>query len=146
MKNKSSTGNLGHEMYSSKNRSVLIVDDDSEIRAVLKDLITSVSMQEKGAKIEVDFASNGLDGMKKMWVKTYGLLISDYVMPKLDGNNMLETLKRLHANNLPENILVISGYHDKLKELKKNNDKLITMEKPFRPDDIKNLILSIFYI
>jgi len=67
---------------------VLVVEDDSEIRAGLVHLI-------KSCGFHVDQSSNGLEGIDCATRKRPDAIVADIRMPKLNG---LEMLQRLRAN------------------------------------------------
>jgi two-component system NtrC family sensor kinase len=67
---------------------VLIVDDDPEVREMLRELVLSP------AKFEVYEASNGQDGLDKVRVQPPDMIILDLVMPGLSGTDFLVALKQ----------------------------------------------------
>jgi CheY-like chemotaxis protein len=79
--------------------SILVVDDDIAVQAVMRLLL-----EQDGH--EVSAASNGLKGLKTFETGNFDLLIVDIFMPGMDG---LETMRIVHQQrpNLP--IIVISG-------------------------------------
>jgi len=67
---------------------VLIVDDDNELRDVLKEALTD-------AGFEVETAENGEVGLNKAIEVKPNLILLDLVMPVMDG---WEFLERLHTD------------------------------------------------
>ncbi len=70
-----------------KNISVLVIDDDSMIRSLLQNALTS-----KG--FEVFVADGGLDGLDLAKTKKTDVILLDWMMPEMDGIEVLEELKR----------------------------------------------------
>jgi DNA-binding NtrC family response regulator len=75
--------NRGHE----SNR-VLVVDDEPEIRRLNSDLLMDLDF-------DVDVAEDGLAAWKLLERNEYNLMITDNLMPRMSG---VELLKKLHAS------------------------------------------------
>ena len=67
---------------------ILVIDDDSELRAVLQEALTDASF-------EVETADNGQVGLEKALLIKPNLILLDLVMPVMDG---WEFLERLHQD------------------------------------------------
>jgi len=82
------------------NNSILIVDDEEHILSLLLRLLAP-----KG--YEVDTASNGRDAVNLFRKKHYDMVITDLVMPGMDGRELIPILKNIH----PEvDIIVMSAF------------------------------------
>jgi two-component system nitrogen regulation response regulator NtrX len=79
---------------------ILVIEDDSKIRAILKEIL-----EEKDH--EVDEAADGLDGFRKLSQGSYDLCLCDIKMPKMDG---LEVLSKTIEEGIPTNFIVISAH------------------------------------
>jgi two-component system, NtrC family, nitrogen regulation response regulator NtrX len=79
---------------------ILVVEDDSKIRAILKEIL-----QDKNH--EVDEAKDGLEGFQKLEQGIYDLCICDIKMPKMDG---LEVLDKSKEAGIPTNFVIISAH------------------------------------
>ncbi|MFD2732712.1 hybrid sensor histidine kinase/response regulator transcription factor [Pedobacter alpinus] len=75
---------------------VLIVDDNFELRNFLSDKFSD--------KFRIETAENGQEGLKKALDIQPDLILSDVMMPKMDGMEMLDKLKN---NSLTSHIPVI---------------------------------------
>lgn len=80
-------------------KKILVVDDHEEIRELLSKFLLSNGY-------EVDTAEDGETALKKVTEKEYDLIITDYIMPKINGVNLLRRLK-IESPRLA--ILIISG-------------------------------------
>jgi len=78
---------------------VLIIDDEPQIRSLLKRFLTH-------AGYEVDEAGDGLKGVKQMKANPADLIITDILMPKQEG---LETIRQLREAFPDCKIIAISG-------------------------------------
>ncbi|MCB0473230.1 MAG: sigma-54-dependent Fis family transcriptional regulator [Flavobacteriaceae bacterium] len=83
---------------------ILIIEDESAIRRVLKKIIT-----EENSAYEVDEAEDGLEGIEMIRNNDYDLVLCDIKMPKMDGVEVLEKTQQLKPE-VP--ILMISGHGD----------------------------------
>jgi len=78
---------------------ILVVDDDSEIREIIAVFLRRAAHQ-------VDTANDGGAGWVALCANAYDLLITDHMMPKVTG---LELLRRVRAVPLTLPCLLISG-------------------------------------
>jgi CheY-like chemotaxis protein len=78
---------------------ILIIDDDAEMRQLLADLVTAVGH-------EVFLAADGAEGLRVLQEKAPHLIITDIVMPKKDG---LEVLLEIRSRNPRPKTIAMSG-------------------------------------
>jgi CheY-like chemotaxis protein len=78
---------------------ILIVDDERAIR-------TTIDLLLKRAGYQVAAAADGREGLKKIEVERFDLLIVDIFMPGMDG---LETIQKVHQLKPSLPIVVMSG-------------------------------------
>jgi DNA-binding response OmpR family regulator len=106
---------------------ILIVEDESTLARLLKDAIGEFFYN-------VTLAKDGEDGLKKFKSVKPDLIITDIMMPKMDGLEMTIKIKALNEQ-IP--IIVLSAFSDKEKLLKAI-DVGITKYfiKPFDPDEV----------
>ena len=64
-------------MHTNRNFNILIVDDDSEIAQYIKTELSNWYRFER--------ACNGKEGLKMLLTGKYDLVISDVMMPEMDG-------------------------------------------------------------
>jgi CheY-like chemotaxis protein len=82
-----SQDNLGGEDISSK--TVLIVDDDEEVRHVLR-----ILCETEGLKV-IGEASNGVEAVPLALNHQPDFVILDYMLPRLDGEGAAEILRTI---------------------------------------------------
>lgn len=96
-----------------KNCSVLVVDDEVELR----ELVTE-EFQKTGAKVES--AASGEEAIKMVLDKHYDIVFTDLRMPKGDGYFLAKEIQKLAISNLY--VFFYSGHCDlTLEELKPYN-------------------------
>lgn len=116
-------------------RKILIVEDDEAVRRSL-----SLYLKHKG--YQVDGARDGIEGLDRAINKSYDVIVSDIMMPNMNGIQFLEALKELRPNS---NVIMITGYADMqvaIEAMKKGAVDFIT--KPFRFDYVEQTIADLF--
>jgi DNA-binding response OmpR family regulator len=112
---------------------VLIIDDEMPI---CKMLIYALSRNG----IDADMATNGRDGLRKFNQEHFDIVITDMLMPGLDGNGIAREIRNSNKPNTP--IIGISG----TSWLLGNNEFDAVIEKPMSihslMDTVKNLITT----
>jgi len=81
---------------------ILIIDDNPDESSVYGWYLGKI----KDFKAELDFATSGLQGLKKLAEAAYDLVILDYQMPGMSG---LEVLTRLRQSGLEVPVVVMTG-------------------------------------
>jgi len=89
------------EIY--KDLKVLFVEDDDETRESLFSIL-------KRYFVKIDIATNGEDGLLKAKENFYDIIITDIVMPKLDGIKMI---KKIQTNNKISKFIILTAYSNK---------------------------------
>jgi DNA-binding NtrC family response regulator len=83
---------------------ILIIEDEASIRRVLTKILS-----EESDSYLVDEAEDGVQGLEKIKNTDYDLVLCDIKMPKMDGVELLEAVKK----NKPEiPMVMISGHGD----------------------------------
>jgi diguanylate cyclase (GGDEF)-like protein len=108
---------------------ILIADDDPDIRDILK-----LTLQEEN--YEVIEAKDGEEGLKIIRSKPLDLVLLDYKMPKMDGRQLCNLIKKdLLLQHLP--IIMVTGkgeVSDKIDGIDAGADDYIV--KPFEPKEL----------
>jgi len=108
---------------------ILIVDDEPEILLILRD-----SLQ---ADYNIIFATNGLEAYDKVLSEKPDLIVSDIMMPKMDGIEFCCKLREnFDTSHLPLILLTAKAeIEDRIIGLKSGADSYIP--KPFHPEHLK---------
>ena len=87
----------------SKRRTVLIVDDDDDIRYSMRNLLVV-------SNFNVVLAADGVEALKVLERQPVDALVIDLMMPRLDGVGVVRALLNLEPENRPAIIIVISAH------------------------------------
>ena len=112
---------------------ILIIEDESAIRRVLKKIIS-----EENDSYEVFEAEDGLEGIEKVLKEDFDLILCDVKMPKMDGVEVLEKIKKIKSE-IP--IVMISGHGDL--DLAVNTMKLGAFDYISKPPDLNRLLNTV---
>ena len=83
---------------------ILIIEDEAAIRRVLTKILS-----EENDSYKVEEAEDGLQGFEKIKNNDYDLVLCDIKMPKMDGVELLEAVKKIKPE-IP--MVMISGHGD----------------------------------
>lgn len=108
---------------------ILIADDDLEILSLLKDFLQ--------ADYNLVFAENGLEAFNKVISLNPDLIVSDVMMPVMDGIELCDKLREnFDLSHLPIILLTAKAeIDDRIAGLKAGADSYIP--KPFHPEHLK---------
>ena len=120
---------------SSDEESILIVEDNAELRHFIKYILQD--------EYNVTTAQNGKEGLDKILSAQPGLVISDIMMPIMDGIELLDTVKRNPDISHTPFILLSAktSVEDRIKGLEYGADDYIT--KPFSSSYLKARVRSL---
>tara|TARA_R110002049_G_scaffold3795_5_gene27566 strand:- start:31777 stop:35859 length:4083 start_codon:yes stop_codon:yes gene_type:complete len=130
------TNNAGIKNQSSKKDnsrpSILIVDDNEEILSVLNEILSD--------EYNIIVAKEGNEGFEKIINMTPDLVITDVMMPDLDGISFTKKMKEdSHINHIPVVILSAkTAINDKIIGIESGADAYIS--KPFDTQYLKTVI------
>ncbi len=112
-------------------KAVLIVEDDEAVRRSL-----SLYLKHKGHQVET--AEDGVVGLNNIRAKDYSVVVTDVMMPNMNGMELLEQIKQVRPYT---QVIMVTGYADlqvAIEAMKKGASDFIT--KPFRYDQVDKLI------
>src|SRR5690606_8263009 len=112
---------------------ILIIEDEPAIRRVLTKILT-----EENSSYQVEEAEDGLAGIEKAKDDDYDLVLCDIKMPKMDGIEVLEAIKRIKPE-IP--VVMISG-HGEL-DTAVNAMKIGAFDYISKPPDLNRLLNTV---
>jgi signal transduction histidine kinase/DNA-binding response OmpR family regulator len=116
---------------------VVIVEDDAEIREFLQGELSS--------DYHVTACANGREGLSEVLRTTPDLVISDVMMPEMDGNTMCSKIKaNASTSHIPVILLTAkSRDEDQLEGLEMGADAYVM--KPFNMDILRRTIVNLIH-
>jgi two-component system response regulator AtoC len=116
-------------------RSVLVVDDDADIRSLLKDLLN-----DEGYKVRI--AKTGAEATEQIAKDLPDLVLMDVKLPDQDGIGVLKTIKREHAELEVIVMTAFGGSSSAIKAMEQGAYDYVT--KPFEIDDLLATLKRVF--
>lgn len=111
-------------------KNILLVEDDPALRMVMREVLKD--------EFTIDEADNGADGINKGTAATNDLIILDYHLPKKDGLQVIEAIKRANPK-VP--VIVMTGYLNPQSEARFNE---LGASKIFpKPFNYRNLLETV---
>ncbi|GGG33667.1 hypothetical protein GCM10011532_16670 [Christiangramia forsetii] len=112
---------------------ILLIEDEASIRRVLNKILT-----EESKNYEVTDAEDGLQGMELVKNEDFDLILCDIKMPKMDGVEVLEAVKKIKPE-IP--VVMISGHGDL--DTAVNTMKIGAFDYISKPPDLNRLLNTV---
>ena len=114
-------------------KKILVIDDDEEIVAVISQTLAKTAC-------EISYAANGDKGFKLAKKNSFDLIITDIMLPKRDGLDIVSKIRKTQEN-VP--IIALSGYKG-MEEMSYLTGVDHFLGKPFEPKQLKSLVENLF--
>jgi CheY-like chemotaxis protein len=113
-------------------QTILIMDDDLALQTVLE-----IALREAG--YEVILANDGQEGIEKLKTLRPDLVISDIMMPQMDGVETFQQIKeQLQDNGIP--IFIMTALNRKPWFADLEADGAVIIQKPFEIEQLLRLV------
>ena len=112
---------------------ILVIEDEAAIRRVLVKILS-----EESDAYQVDEAEDGLVGIEKIKKEDFDLVLCDIKMPKMDGVEVLEAVKKIKPE-IP--MVMISGHGDL--DTAVNTMRLGAFDYISKPPDLNRLLNTV---
>lgn len=112
---------------------ILVIEDEAAIRRVLTKIIS-----EENDTYNVSEAEDGLAGLEKVTKEDFDLILCDIKMPKMDGTEVLEKIKKIKPE-IP--VVMISGHGDL--DTAVNTMRLGAFDYISKPPDLNRLLNTV---
>jgi DNA-binding NtrC family response regulator len=112
---------------------ILVIEDEAAIRRVLTKILS-----EENDSYQVEEAEDGLVGLEKIKNDDFDLILCDIKMPKMDGVEVLETIKKIKPE-IP--VVMISGHGDL--DTAVNTMRLGAFDYISKPPDLNRLLNTV---
>ncbi len=123
---------LGSKIHDKK---ILIVEDEDLIREILSDICQSLGML-------CTMAENGVVALEKLEQDKFDLVITDIMMPRMNGIEFLKTARSSQLLNETKVIFSTGGSTFEIEKLMLNNEIVDIIYKPFDEEIVKAKLLN----
>jgi two-component system NtrC family sensor kinase len=116
--------------------SVLVVDDESDVRDTLTEILTS-------ARHRVVAVESGREALKRMASERYDVIFSDMRMPELDGRALYREIEQQWPEQA-ERVVFVTGdtLTATLRDFVDATGRPV-IEKPFLPSDVRRVVVEV---
>lgn len=120
----------------SRTRSILIVDDEQEIRETLEEILIR-------ARHRVETAASGREALDRLASQHYDVIFADMRMPDLDGRALYREIEQRWPGQAAR-VVFITGdmLTAKLREFVAASGRPL-IEKPFLPSDVRRVVVEL---
>lgn len=116
-------------------KKVLLVEDDSSVRELLRVLL-------QHEDLEIIEAKDGLEGLLKAEFNKPDLMVVDLMMPDVDGERLISQVKSSESTKLVP-VVVVSGKYEALDQCRALLGAENVFSKPFEPTKLLDRITEI---
>ena len=120
-----------------KGRRVLVVDDDEAVRLSVVEILSNEGCQ-------VESAAEGREALARLADVTFDVVLSDVVMPGMDGYELFRQVRRLHPDT--HVVLMTAFYYDKDHVIKRSRLKGlegVIFKKPVDPERLRESLAAL---
>lgn len=115
---------------------ILIVEDQEEVSTILK-----FNLEPMSDNYQISIAADGFEALDMLREKPFDLVITDYMMPDMDGLELIETIRKLSPNT--QIILISALKHNSLYEMVAEANIEHFLQKPFSGQEIRNVVQQV---
>jgi PAS domain S-box-containing protein len=115
----------------------LVVDDEEGIREIVQEGLTA-----RGMKVEA--ASTAEDALALLAAKHYDVVLCDFNLPKLSGEELFNRLRERPAHVLPHFVFITGELVDSERIAQLGKKGASILQKPFRVPDVARLLGNFF--
>ncbi|MFZ3066464.1 MAG: response regulator [Nitrospirota bacterium] len=83
---------------------ILVVDDSATMRMFL-----SMTLKRVFADITITEAENGADAIKKLQIQDVDIVLTDMMMPEMNGLQLIENIRKLLNKDVPIIVITTKG-------------------------------------
>lgn len=116
---------------------VLIVDDSSMIRMILKGILKQIHIED------VVEASDGHQALQRLAEGPVDLMLLDIHMPNMDGIDLLNRLQDSPSSEKPPVIIISSDSDTEQVEKVQNLGARAFIRKPFRAEGLREAMITV---
>ncbi|MFN8370624.1 MAG: response regulator [Bacteriovoracaceae bacterium] len=131
---------MDQETVANSKYSILIVDDEELIVELIRNRV------QEFCECDIKTASNGKDALQLCLENKFHLILTDFKMPQMDGDDFILNLRNKSTHNKQTPVVMITAYRPKLNISKKHWDNVLFMDKPFNFEKLKYYVKISLYM
>jgi CheY-like chemotaxis protein len=113
--------------------SILVVDDDADIRALIEAVLETDGH-------EITLAADGKEALNKLKRRPYDLVLLDIMMPTMSGYEVLEQIRAM-PSRASTPVVVVTAKHDPTGVMREvQGGALDHIAKPFLPEELEEVV------
>ncbi len=117
-------------------RKILMAEDSSSMRMMMSKAL-------EGAGYEVVEACDGEEALRAMETGAFDMLITDLNMPRLDGIDLIRTVRRTDGNRFMPIVMLTGDGNEQSRQLGKEAGASSWIVKPFKPAQLLQLVQTV---
>ena len=118
---------------------VLLVDDSKLARKHIRRVLSNLGMED------IDEAINGKDAVYKIEANYYDLIVTDYNMPEMDGQELTSYIREKSSQSSVPVLMVTSENDDNRLAAVQQSGVSGICDKPFEPEMVKQYLRKILH-
>lgn len=111
---------------------ILVVEDDRAVRRYMQ-----VILERAGYTVEV--AADGLEAMKALLAAPFDAVVTDAIMPHLDGQQLCAFIRRTPSLSATP-VIILSGVEQQQQAASKESRADARLSKPVQPGDLTDTL------
>ena len=116
-------------------KSILVVDDDFQIRKIFSQMLEMLGHQHQ-------CAADGLEAYRLLKNTQFDMVLCDIRMPEMDGLQLIKEIKRI---NLDVPFIMVTGFSDEYTyDRVMKSGALDFIKKPFTIEELENKLNRVF--
>jgi two-component system cell cycle sensor histidine kinase/response regulator CckA len=129
----------GHQKELEGTETILLVDENNDLRTIVGKILRQYGYAVIEAKTGLDFFAHPLES-----VKNIDLLITDIIMPKMSGLELVQRLKQCDKNASFETLFTSANTNQRLADYGVDKNGFHFLTKPYSLEDLLKMLRSIF--
>ncbi len=114
-------------------KTIMVVDDSPSVRQMM-----SFTLENAGyAVVE---AEDGEDALKKLVGSTVNMIVTDLNMPNINGFELIRSIRSKSDHKYIPIVVLTTEYHESKKKKSKEAGATGWITKPFKPDQLLDVI------
>jgi CheY-like chemotaxis protein len=125
---------LPNQVVAWRELSILVIDDDERVRSVMADCLI-------GEGHRVDVAESGDQGLAKLRMRHFDLVITDRAMPGIDGHQVASEVRRLAPDTA---VIMLTGFGETIKSTDQKPAGVdLVVSKPLTLNELRQALATV---